>query len=113
MLGKQQGVVKPASQLRELERGTPGKILSIVPLEQVAVRYAREDGVVVKEIWYRAGSDFYVHRDSEAFTNSLNSVKEGYAKQALVLLDAMRGSADAVPADDTVDVVSQETAEGT
>lgn len=113
MLGKQQGVVKPASQLREIERGSPGKILNVVPLEQVAVRYAREDGTIVKEIWYRAGSDFYVHRDSEQFTNTLNSVKDSYAKQALALLEAVQGSAAAIPADDTVDVVSQETAEST
>jgi hypothetical protein len=110
MLGKQQGVVVPTSQLREAERGTPGKVFSAVALEPVGVRYAKEDGSIIKEIWYRAGSEFYVHPDSEMFTGRLHAIKETYAKQAYNLLEAVRGSSEAVPATDTVDVVSEETA---
>jgi predicted nuclease with RNAse H fold len=112
MIGKQTGVAIPASQLREVERESPGKVLSVVPLHAVGVRYAREDGVVVKEVWYQAGDTFYVHPDSEQFTAKLAPIKDSYASQAQALLSAVEGSSNSIPVEDTVDVVSASVAEG-
>lgn len=111
MLNRQQGVAVPANQRREDERADPGKVLSVVPLEAVGVRYAREDGRVIREVWYRAGNDFYIPPQAEQFAQALKEVKPSYAKQAAAMLESLHGSSSDVPVEDTVDVVSAETVE--
>jgi hypothetical protein len=110
MLNRQQGVAVPANQRREDERAEPGKVLSVVPLEAVGVRYAREDGRVIREVWYRAGEDFYIPPQAEQFAQALKEVKPRYAKQAAALLSSLQDPSVSAPVEDTVDVVSAETA---
>jgi hypothetical protein len=111
MLNNPTGVAVPAGQRREIERAEPGKVLSVIPLEALGVRYTREDGRVLREVWYRAGDTFYVPPQAEEFATALKEVKEKYAKQIRAQLASQQVASAGVPVEDTVDVVSVNTVE--
>lgn len=105
------GVVTPQDQTREEGRGEPGKVYNVMPVELVAVRYADETGKLIREFWYKIGDTFYQPPQSESFASQVRTVKDSYTKQAQVLLSALLGDDDDLPATDAVDVVSEQTAQ--
>jgi hypothetical protein len=114
MIGRQQGVVTPVSQMRDQSRRVePGRVLSAAPVQYVAVEYGNEFGEPVKEIWLQVGDNFYRADDAEQFTNNLRTVKEGHGKQVHAILASLRAQSEDLPSTDAVDVVSKQTAEET
>ena len=109
-MNRQQGVVVPEGQRRELERAEPNKLLDIIPGEMFAVRYADGTGKVIREFWYKVGNTFYQPPGAEQFAGQLREVKETFVKQANTKLAQMDLDPNDVPQSDAVDVVAQQTA---
>ena len=111
MMNRQAGVVTPQDQTREEGRGEPGKVYNAILVEVVAVRFADETGKLIREFWYKIGDTMYQPPQSEQFASSVRTVKNSYTEQANAILKSVFGDDSDLPTQDTVDVVSEQTAE--
>lgn len=95
-----QGVVVPVGQTRGTARGEPEKVYAVLPVEQFAIQYADAHGAMIKAFVYKVGDDIYMPKDSEAFANSIGTLKPTYAaqiKKMLAATAAKKGAAELTP----------------
>lgn len=94
-------VLIPRSQTQSAERGTPLRVYHAVPVQQYAVQYADEVGVLHREIWYKIGDRVYQPPGSEDFSAGLRTVKDELTKQLNLLVNPLdSAAADAVKKDE-------------
>jgi hypothetical protein len=100
------GVVIPQGQRRSGERSAPRKIINAVVAQLVAVEYTDGHGTHIKEFWYKVGDTYYCPPAAEEFANNIKPVLPVYAAQLNERLN--QGHSLGLPAEDSVDVVSQQ-----
>jgi len=110
--GRQVGVQVPVDQKVEPEFGAPNKVIDVIPLDNVAVRYTDGTGRVHREVWM-LGKDgtAYKHPDAEQWSGQLRTIKGVLLEQLVNKVKTVAAPDADIPEEDAVDVVSAEVAE--
>lgn len=110
--GRNVGVRVPAGQRVEPEQGPPNKVVAVIPMRNIGVRYTDGAGQVHQEVWSVAtDGTIYKHPNSEEWSGQLRTVKDSLAKQVLAELKRLDAPDAGVPETDAVEVVTKEVAE--